>query len=165
MDADYIVAELPALAFGEKAPISWEKFVSECGGAAPEPPPEWTDLETQLRNTAAAERGGAKFARPARGCSLYWRDRVRACFREADAYRRDEMLDRTWWDAAGELTPPSAPLGRGALATYAIRLRIALRRSAISAERGAAAFDGLIAAAEGGADGNPEANDISGRGK
>jgi len=145
MGADYIVASLPALSFGEKAPISWEKFVSACGGRAPETPPEWTDLETQLRNAAATERGGARFVRPANGCSLYWRDRVRACFRETDVFRRDEMLDRVWWDAAGELAPPSAPLGDGALAAYAVRLRIALRRDRISGEKGAAAFDRLVA--------------------
>ena len=148
MGVDYIVASLPALAFGEKPPISPEAFAAACGGAVPPPPPEWTDLETQLRNAVAEARGGAKFVRPTRGCSLYWRDRVRACFNETDVFRRDEMLDRVWWDAAGELTPPSSPLGRGALATYAERLRIALRRAAISAERGAVAFDRMTANAE-----------------
>ena len=50
-----------------------------------------------------------------------------------------------WWDAAEELTPPASPLGRGALATYAVRLRIAIKRSAISKERGGAAFDAITA--------------------
>ena len=91
----------------------------------------------------AEARGGKKYVRPAQGCSIYWRDRVRACFSETDAFRRDEMLDRVWWEAAGELTPPSAPLGKGALATYSIRLGIALRRAAISTEKGTEAFDRL----------------------
>ena len=59
--------------------------------------------------------------------------------------RRDELLDRAWWDAAGELTSPASPLGKGALAAYAIRLRIAIRRDGISKENGKEAFDRLTA--------------------
>ena len=55
------------------------------------------------------------------------------------------MIDRAWWDAAGELVQPSAPLGIGALAAYAVRLRIALRRDMISKEKGNEAFDRLTA--------------------
>ena len=149
MSVDAIVAGLPALRFGDPAPISWDTFLEKCGvesawavralgeGA-------WADLEAQLRNAMVDARGGdAKYRRAADGCSLYWRDRVRACFQEADVLRRDELLDRVWWDAAGELTPPAAPLGRGALLTYAVRLKIALKRSAVSTERGGEVFDGM----------------------
>ena len=150
MTTDYTVASLPALAFGASAPISRERFLE----AAPQAPAlvaksAWPDLETQLRNAMAAARGGAKYARPASGCSLYWRDRVAACFREEDVALRDEMLDRVWWDAAGELTSPADPLGDGALATYAVRLDVALRRAAISKDAGNAAFDRLTAATRG----------------
>ena len=151
MNVDSIVASLPALRFGDPAPLSWEKFLAACWNEADWVVGSlgvgrWADLETQLRNAMAESRGGdARFLRPAEGCSLYWRDRVRACFQEPDVLRRDELLDRVWWDAAGELTPPSAPLGRGALLTYAVRLGIALRRSAVSAERGGAAFDRMTA--------------------
>ena len=61
---------------------------------------------------------------------------------------RETLLDRVWWDAAGELTPAAAPLSSGALETYAIRLRIALKRGKISKEAGAATFDGITAAAD-----------------
>ena len=146
MTTDYLVSSLPALAFGAPAPISWEQFRSLVGDAACEPPAEWKDLETQLRNAAAEARGGGdRWKRPAEGCSLYWRDRVLACFQERDVMRRDELLDKTWWDAAGELTRPTSPLGRGALATYAVRLGIALRRDRISKEKGNEAFDRLTA--------------------
>lgn len=145
MSTDYIVSSLPTLAFGQAVPLSWARFVEICGeGGVPEPA-AWRDLETQLRNAVAEARGGAKWRRPAEGCSLYWRNRVLAAFQEKDVARRDEALDRVWWDAAGELTPPAAPLSRGALATYAIRLRIALRRAAISRDAGNAAFDRLTA--------------------
>ncbi|MBR1920658.1 MAG: hypothetical protein IJ829_01485, partial [Kiritimatiellae bacterium] len=103
------------------------------------------DLDTQLRNAVAAARGGAKYARHADGCSLYWRNRIAACFQEKDVARRQDLIDKTWWDAAAELTDCAAPLGRGALATYAERLKIALRRSAASLSRGAAVFDNLTA--------------------
>ena len=151
MSVDSIVASLPSLRFGEPAPLSWEKCLAACWDEAEWVvgrlgSGQWADLETQLRNAMAEARGGdARFQRPAAGCSLYWRDRVRACFQESDVLRRDELLDRVWWDAAGELTPPAAPLGRGALLTYAVRLRIALKRGAASAEKGGAAFGRMTA--------------------
>ena len=147
---DYIVASLPALAFGAPPPITWEKFVETCGG---DNSPvlrsmregKWADLETQLRNAVAQARGGERWKRPAAGCSLYWKNRVLACFQEKDVARRDEMLDRVWWDAAEELADPASPLGEGALAAYAVRLSIAVRRSRMSKESGNAAFDRLTA--------------------
>ena len=143
MTVDYIVSSLPTLAFGAPAPISWEKFVETAGeNVIPE---SWNDLETQLRNAMAEARDGEKYRRPAEGCSLFWKGRVIACFQEKDVMKREELLDRVWWDAAGELTSPTAPLGKGALATYAIRLKIALKRSKISAESGNATFDRLTA--------------------
>ena len=145
MSTDYIVASLPTLAFNAPAPLSWEKFAEITGGGDALIPAKWTDLETQLRNAMAEARGGERFKRPADGCSLYWKNRVLVCFQEKDVAKRDELLDRTWWDAAGELTPPSEPLGKGALATYAIRLKIALKRTNISGEKGNAAFDRLTA--------------------
>ena len=145
MSIDYIVSSLPTLAFNAPAPLSWEAFVVRGGGVPPPQAKTWTDLETQLRNAVAEARGGERFKRPADGCSLYWKNRILACFQEKDVAKRDELLDRVWWDAAGELTPPSEPLGKGALATYAIRLKIALKRTAISKESGNAAFDRLTA--------------------
>ena len=146
MSVDYIVSSLPALAFGAPAPLTWEKFAAYATDDLLAPGlRRWKDLETQLRNAAAEARGGERFKRPADGCSLYWKNRVLACFQEKDVAKRDELLDRVWWDAAGELTPPSEPLGKGALATYAIRLKIALKRSLISKDAGNASFDRLTA--------------------
>lgn len=150
MSVDYIVASLPALAFDAPAPMSWEKFLESAPDAERIVATSgWNDLETQLRNAMAEARGGAKYVRPADGCSLYWKNRVLACFSEKDVLKRQELLDRTWWDAAGELTPSASPLGEGALATYAVRLKIALRRSSVSAEKGGAALDRLTAETKG----------------
>ena len=149
MSIDYIVASLPTLAFNAPAPLSWEKFC-EIASLQPAQPElqaftAWSDLETQLRNAVAEARGGERFKRPADGCSLYWKNRILACFQEKDVLRRDELLDKVWWDAAGELTDVAAPLGSGALATYAVRLKIALKRSKISKDAGNASFDRLTA--------------------
>ncbi|MCR5415005.1 MAG: hypothetical protein K6F50_09820 [Kiritimatiellae bacterium] len=149
MSTDYIVASLPVLAFGAGAPISWDAFAEKCGGdgAVAESLEKggWPDIETQLRNAVAEARGGAKYKRRAEGCSIFWKNRVLAAFQEKDVARRDELLDRVWWDAAGELTPPASPLGEGALRTYAVRLKIALRRAMISEKAGGEAFDRLTA--------------------
>ena len=145
MSTDYIVSSLPTLAFNAPAPLSWEDFLSRGGIVSAPHAKAWSDLETQLRNAMAEARGGERFKRPADGCSLYWKNRVLASFQEKDVAKRDELLDRVWWDAAGELTPPSEPLGKGALATYAIRLKIALKRTMISKDTGNAAFDRLTA--------------------
>ena len=135
----------PSSLTAKPAPISWEKF-TEGGGAVPAPQAKaWSDLETQLRNAVAEARDDERHRRPATGCSLYWRNRVLACFQVKDVLKRDELLDRVWWDAAGEMTDVTAPLGRGALETYAIRLKLALKRARISKDAGNAAFDRLTA--------------------
>ena len=149
MTIDYIVASLPALVFDQPPAISWEKFASLCAEAGREidglTGEKWADLETQLKNAVAVARSGAKWVRAAEGCSVYWRTKVAHAFQEKDVAKRDELLDRIWWDAAEELTDITSPLGAGALATYAVRLKIALKRAKISAEAGSAAFDRLTA--------------------
>ncbi len=149
MPIDYIVSSLQPLTFDGDAPYTWDEFLALMpGGSAPAASKRWTDLETQLRNAMAAARGGDKFRRAAEGCDLYWQNRVTAAFQEKDPLKRETLLDRVWWEAAGELAPPASPLSRGALETYAIRLKIALRRNSISREHGDDVFGKLTAAAE-----------------
>ena len=145
MSTDYIVSSLPSLVFGAPAPLTWEAFAARGGGVQPPQQEQWNDLETQLRNAMAEARGGEKYRRPVSGCSLYWKNRMLACFQEKDILKRETLIDRVWWDAAEELTNVASPLGAGALATYAIRLKIALKRSKISPDSGNAAFDRLTA--------------------
>ncbi len=149
MPIDYIVSSLPTLAFDQAAPLSKAKFEERCGGEETIrqilEESGWRDIETQLKNAIAEARGGEAYKRPASGCSLYWKNRALACFQEKNVARREELLDRIWWDAAGELTPSASPLGKGALATYAIRLEVALKREKISKDKGNEAFDRLTA--------------------
>lgn len=146
MTTDYIVSSLPVLTFDAPAPMAMDKFDSLAGDRIKPALAAWADIETQLRNALVEARGGAdRFKRPADGCSVYWKKRILDCFAEKDVAKRDELIDRVWWDAAGELTNVTAPLGEGALATYAIRLGIAIKRTAISKDEGNAAFDRLTA--------------------
>ena len=154
MSIDYIVSSLQPLVFDGPAPYTWERFAEmlppDCVAAdgAFAVPPRWRELETQLRNAMAVARGGEKYRRPASGCDLYWQNRVTAAFSEKDPLKRETLLDRVWWDAAGELTPPAAPLSAAAVFTYAIRLGIVLRRAARDAAAGNDVFNRLTAASK-----------------
>jgi GTP-binding protein len=101
--------------------------------------------KTQLKNAIAIQRGGAKWVRECEGCSVYWRTRIAHAFQEKDVAKREELIDKIWWDAAEELTDLTSPLGPGALATYAVRLKIALKRAKISIDAGNTVFDKLTA--------------------
>ena len=130
MSVDYIVASLPALDFNGSAPMTREHFDELVQGVdLSKIATQWSDLDTQNRNAIAVARGGAKWQRPAEGCTLYWRNRAAAAFAEKDPLVREDALDRVWWDAAGEMTPPASPLSKGALFTYSVRLSIVLRRN------------------------------------
>ncbi len=145
MSVDYIVASLPTLSFDAPPTLTQASFdakVAEFGEVIPD---TWRDLETQLKNAIAEARGGEKYKRVAKGCSLYWKNRILAAFQERNIAKRETLLDEVWWDAAGELTPSTSPLSKGALATYAIRLKIALKRAKISKTKGNEAFDRLTA--------------------
>lgn len=145
MTVDYIVSSLPELQFDAPSPLSWESFAELCGDKLPDLEHSgWKDLETQLRNAIACARGGEKFVRKAKGCSIYWKNRIISAYAEKDILKREAMIDRVYWDAAGELTAVTSPLGRGALATYAIRLKISLKRGKISSENGIVAFNKAI---------------------
>lgn len=145
MSIDYIVASLPILAFEAPPGITREDFDALAKDAIRPALEKWRDIETQLRNAMAlCRKGGEKWVREAKGCSIYWKNRVAACFQEKDVAKRDEMLDRVWWDAAEELAAPSSPLGVGALAAYSVRLDIAIKRSRISREKGETLFDESI---------------------
>jgi len=155
MAADYLVSSLPALAFDAPAPLTMAQFDALCReqlGPAPFKKLEkaWSDLDAQMRNVAAEERARTKgldpaqWRRPASGCALHWQNRIRAAFAEKDPAERDRLLDKARWDAAGEMTPPVSPLSRGAAFTYRLRLEIAIRRQALSAEAGNAVLDSIL---------------------
>lgn len=155
MPIDYIVASLQPLMFDGPAPYEWDRFLAMMPDGFEMPDavagtgsPRWRELETQLRNAMAAARGGDKYRRTASECELYWQNRIAAAFQERNPLKRESLIDRVWWDAAGELTPVSSPLSKGALETYAIRLKIVLKRNSIIRETGDAIFGRLTDATE-----------------
>ena len=155
MSIDYIVSSLQPLAFDGPAPYGWDSFLTMMPEGFEVPDAlagtgsmRWRDIETQLRNAMAVARGAEHCRRNTSACDLYWRDRVTAAFAEKDPLKRETLLDRVWWDAAGELTPVEAPLSRGALETYAIRLKIVLKRNSISKKAGDEIFGRLTDSAE-----------------
>ena len=155
MPIDYIVASLQPLMFDGPAPYEWDRFLAMMPDGFEMPDavagtgsPRWRELETQLRNAMAVARGGDKYRRTASGCELYWQNRIAAAFQERNPLKRESLIDRVWWDAAGELTPVSSPLSKGALETYAIRLKIVLKRNSIIRETGDAIFGRLTDATE-----------------
>ena len=158
MSADYLAASLPALAFDAPAPMSLADFDALCRdhvrpGAFDEVSSQWADMDAQLRNAAAAERARARgedpsrWMRPAKGLSLFYAKRIADAFREKNPARREALLDRARWDAAGDLIPPYAPLSAAAVFAYRVRLEIALKRSAIGREAGNEVFNKLASAA------------------
>ena len=162
MAADYLISSLPTVPFDGPAPIAMSEFLARCRAELGYEPlsdgdtgataRKWRDLETQMRNAAAAERAkalgvdAAKYLRAASGCSLYWRSRIASAFSETDPLKRQTALDKVFWDAAGDLVPPSSPLSAAAAYAYRVRLEIAERRAAVSAEEGNKVFDGITAA-------------------
>lgn len=172
MAADYLVASLRPLPFNGPAPYTRDAFAALCreqlsaadaaGLAAllDETPSDhplvtaWRDLDTQMRNACAAERGrllgrdAARWRRPAAGCSLFWTNRILAAFQEKDPARREDLIDRVRWDAAGDLTPPDRPLSAAAVFTYAVRLSVVLRRAGRDTAAGNDVFTRLTAASK-----------------
>ncbi len=161
MAADYLIASLPSVPFDGPAPIPLSDFLASCRAELGYEPladddtsataEKWRDIETQMRNAAASERAkalgvdAAKYHREASGCSLYWQNRISSAFSEHDPMKRQTAIDKVFWDAAGELVPPSSPLSAAAAYAYRVRLEIAARRAAVSKDEGNKVFDGITA--------------------
>ena len=156
MSIDYLVASLPALVFGNSAPITYERFEAAIAPIkVDELLRKWREIETELKNELVELRAAklsqsgkrvpdkAKYLRPSERCSIFLKSRLKDAYQIEEVAARDEAIDRVFWEAAAEMTPPESPLGKGALATYAARLLILLKRSQISTEGGNAAFDRL----------------------
>ncbi len=171
MSLGYLLASLPML-FPERSPaVSEEAFLSACatalssadaaaaallvqGGEAPSTHPyvcAWRDLEAAIASAIGrrrlARRGGAvgEFAPPPTAACPVWLTRmVDAAFESApDPLQREEALLRVRW-AAAETLGGFDPVSKGQLFAYAVKLRLALRRAALDAERGRARLEAAL---------------------
>lgn len=171
MSLGYLLASLPML-FPDRAPaMTVEAFASACagalaardaaaaallatGGAAPSDHPTvraWRDLEAAIEvaigRRRLARRGGVAgdFAPPETSVCPVWLTRmVEAAFESApDPLAREDALLRVRW-AAAESLGGFDPMGKGQVFAYAVKLRLASRRAALDATRGAERLEAAL---------------------
>lgn len=165
MPCEYLIASLPALAFGEAPPLGADDLLGAAEGKVPavtlttlrallsgEPNRNpfavaWGQAETQIRNAVARARAARlglqadaaeKWLRPHAGP---WRvaveEAVAAAFAQPGPLERHLALARLRWDLAGELAGLS-PFSESALFAYAVRLKLLLELSKADAQAGMA---------------------------
>jgi hypothetical protein len=171
MSADYLISSLPSVSFDSQPPVTKEYFFSAVetqlsqsdasavksvfSGTYSSHPlaKKWFDLETQLRNAMATERAKriekdpSKWTKPAEGLSVFWTGKIAEAFNEKNPAQREKLLDQVFFAAAEELTPVTSPLSAAAAFTYAVRLKIAIKRASFNEAQGNEVFDKLTAAA------------------
>ena len=121
---------------------------------------EWVDFEKQLRDSVAQWRiARRKVAGASRSHGATWERDVPATLAweqdvpaTLDPLARDTALDRLRWNKAGEMEG-LVPMTLDALFAYAVKLRISLRRSAMTREAGLAKLDEMAATPLPGGDG------------
>jgi len=178
MNLPYLLASLPHLMFDAPAPLGAEAFLTACREQLSERDAEtagallrgeksrapfalaWMEYEKQLRGAVAQWRiARRKVAGASRSHGVTWERDAPATFTwEQDApatldpLARDTALDRLRWNKAGEMEG-LVPMTLDALFAYAVKLRISLRRSAMTREAGLAKLDEMAATPLPGGDG------------
>lgn len=161
MSLGYLLASLPMLDYGRAPRLTAEAFAEACAAALSEKDAacaaalvrgeacdhpaarRWQALEAAIdgavgrRRLARRGQGAGAFAPPETDACPVWLTRlVDAAFEGApDPLAREEALDRARWAAADELGGFD-PMARGQVFAYAVRLRLALRRAALDADKG-----------------------------
>jgi len=148
----YLVASLPSLVFGSKAPMSPEELLSACKGLVPEADlallkqvnlldscelrsfnnpalRSWADFDTALRNELVVLRAGRKKTDPSRflrqdgSLDSYIRHAAMAAYRSTSILEAERMLDAARWYALDD-----ASLGHyfdiDTLLVYLLKLKI-----------------------------------------
>lgn len=165
----YLVASLPALSMEGPVPISGERLLEAC---APEVPARaladiglllagrereaahdwiraWVNRDTQLRNalarlrSAAADVDEAPYLQEHTGFEVFIEKAAAEIMSRPNPMERELALDRLRWKMAQE-TAVFEPFGLAAVFSYALRLRIALRWSGLTADKGREAARKLV---------------------
>ncbi|MCL1888136.1 MAG: DUF2764 domain-containing protein [Kiritimatiellaeota bacterium] len=163
MSLPYLLASLPYLHFDAPAPINAEAFVAACRAQLSEKDAAMAEMllyghddntgreacatffekETLIRNAIARCRSMRRgkdpelATKPASTADVRINNAVDAAFQLADPAARDTALERLRWDIAEEFSGVD-PMMLQALFGYAAKLRICLRRTAMTQEAGAA---------------------------
>ncbi len=159
MSIPYLLASLPYLTFNTPAPLSAEAFEAACreqlseGDAATavallrgEPGDAgfaraWAEKETLIRNAIARCRNARRgkdpesATRPTATADVRINGEVDAAFQFLDPSTRDTALEKVRWQVIEELQGVD-PLSREALFGYALKLRMNVRRAAMTQEAG-----------------------------
>jgi len=98
------------------------------------------DFEKQLRDSVAQWRIARRKVAGASSSHATTREQDAPATFELDPLARDIALDRLRWRKAEEMEGLD-PMSRDALFAYAVKLRISLRRAAMTREAGLAALD------------------------
>ena len=165
----YLAASLPALSIEGPVPIGRERFLEAC---APELPARaladvvmllegrereashawiraWVNRDTQLRNALARLRSAkadvdeAPYLREHEGFEVFLEKSAAEIMGRPNPLERELALDRLRWKMA-ESMAAFEPFGLPAIFSYALRLRIALRWSGLTPDRGREAVRKLI---------------------
>ena len=174
MSVPYLLASLPHLLFDAPAPITAEAFAEACRGQLSENDAAtaeallqtacssvvplsrqtpflaaWFEKETLIRNAVARCRNTRRGRDPelatrfASTADVRVTHAVEAAFQLGDPEARDTALERLRWSVAEELQGTD-PMALGAVFGYAAKLRVSLRRAAMTQEAGGAVAEQLF---------------------
>jgi hypothetical protein len=161
MNYYFLVASLPMLALGAAPAIHEDEFLQRCreqltpddlatlldlwdreGAAARHPFTRgWRDLDAQVRNAVARERGPRvgrdpqPHLRPAEGLDVRLRTRVQDAFTRPTPLEREQELERLRWALADELAGLN-PFALDAVLAYALKLKSAWHWTRLDPEAG-----------------------------
>ena len=166
-----LVASLPHLKIGDEPPFSIEEYINQCSPWVTERETRilehillnlhtgegcticrtWSDIETQLRNAVARQRGQKlgvdfkEYLQPHDGFSGRIEQVVTDAFTRNDPLEIEEELDRGRWDLAEELIGQN-PFSFEKVRAYGIQLRIVVRWNRMDVHAGKEKLEAVITA-------------------
>jgi len=161
MNYYFLMASLPMLAFNTPPAIAEDAFLERCreqlappdlatlldlwerdGGGADHPFTRgWRNLDAQVRNAVARERGQRSgrdpqaYLRSAEGLDVRVRTRVQEAFSRPTPLEREQELERLRWALADELAGLD-PFALDAVLAYALKLKSAWLWARLDAQAG-----------------------------
>ena len=171
-DFFYFLSSLPMLRWGEKPPMTYERFMSQCRSLLGESLADeiaglqlvpcgsregmspvaraWNDFETFLRNTV----GGIRKSRMRKSNTMFTKHdtdylssldakRLEEILAIASPLERENALDNFRWKYLDGISQQH-PYSRGAVEIYAIRLLLLEKQASRQYDAGKAAFDRLM---------------------
>ncbi len=166
-----LVASLPSLQIGDEPPVSVDQYIEDCSQwlteretgilkavllneAIASPCPlcsSWNNLETQLRNAVAKQRGQKlgvdfkEYLRPHDGFSGTVEALVNDAFTRTDPLELEQELDRARWQLAEELIGENT-FGFEKVLAYGIQLKIVERWNSMDVSVGKKKIEAVITA-------------------